>query len=48
LALVTLGFGVSVPTLLLIWEDLTGGHQGLVVDSPTILGITISGEKGLY
>jgi len=48
LALVTLGFGVSVPILLLIFKDLTGGHQGLVVDSPTILGVTISGEKGFY
>jgi branched-chain amino acid transport system permease protein len=48
LALVTLGFGVSVPTLLLISKDLTGGHQGLVVDSPTLFGILVSGEKALY
>ncbi len=48
LALVTLGFGVSVPHLILLWKDVTGGHQGLVVDSPKLLWLEISDEKTFY
>ena len=48
LVLVTLGFGVSVPHLIALWKSMTGGHDGLVVDSPTVLGLAISGPKSYY
>jgi len=48
LILVTMGFGVSVPHLLVMWKSMTGGHDGMVVDSPTFLGFDLSGPKMFY
>lgn len=48
LAVVTLAVGVSVPPLLLIGKDLTGGHQGLYVPRPTVFGLQVAGEKAYY
>ena len=37
LAVATLGFGLSIPEIVLHWEKLTGGYTGLLVSRPTWL-----------
>lgn len=37
LALVTLGFGISVPQIMLNWSNLTGGYSGMSVTKPNII-----------
>jgi len=48
LILVTLGFGVSVPHLIAMWKSVTGGHDGMAVNGPTLLGLDVSGPKKYY
>lgn len=44
LAVVTLGFGISIPVIILNWTSLTNGYSGILVPSPNLLG----GRLGLY
>lgn len=37
LAVVTLGFGISVPLIVLNWSSLTGGYSGMAVTKPEII-----------
>ncbi|SER86835.1 branched-chain amino acid ABC transporter permease [Psychrobacillus sp. OK032] len=37
LAVVTLGFGISVPQIILNWQGLTGGYSGMSVAKPTFI-----------
>lgn len=37
LAVVTLGFGISVPVIALNWNSLTNGYSGMIVSSPDVL-----------
>jgi branched-chain amino acid transport system permease protein len=37
LAVVTLGFGISVPVIALNWTSLTNGYSGLLVSTPDLL-----------
>ncbi|MEW5913998.1 MAG: branched-chain amino acid ABC transporter permease [Thermodesulfobacteriota bacterium] len=48
LVLVTLGFGASIPHLLVYFHDLTGGHNGLQVAGATLLGLPITSGKQFY
>src|SRR5699024_6299077 len=34
LAVVTLGFGISIPVIILNWTSLTNGYSGILVPSP--------------
>jgi branched-chain amino acid transport system permease protein len=42
LGIVTLAFALFVQQILLEWESLTGGHQGLYVPRPEIAGFSLS------
>ena len=42
LAVVTLGFGLSVPLILMNWESVTGGYNGMAVIRPSILSSDLS------
>jgi len=44
LAIATLGFGIAVQQVLLNWEEVSGGHMGLVVPRPQIGDWVVRGD----
>ncbi|RFU66032.1 branched-chain amino acid ABC transporter permease [Peribacillus glennii] len=42
LAVATLGFGLSIPQIVLNWDGLTGGYSGLAVTKPLMFGSDFS------
>jgi branched-chain amino acid transport system permease protein len=48
LAVATLGFGISVPLVILNTESLSGGHMGLNPPRPTAFGFTFSSDLSYY
>lgn len=42
LAVVTLGFGLSIPLILMNWESLTGGYNGMAVMRPDLFSSDLS------
>jgi branched-chain amino acid transport system permease protein len=48
LGIVTLGFGIAVDQIALTWDSLTGGGQGIHVQSPTLLGINVGSPVAMY
>ena len=48
LAIATLIFGLAVEHLLGVWEGLTGGHDGILVEDLVIFGANLSTTNGFY
>lgn len=48
LAIATLGFGVAVPQVLLKWETVSGGFDGLKPSAPLLFGYKLSFEEDYY
>lgn len=48
LAIATLGFGVAVPQVLLKWETVSGGFDGLKPQAPLLFGYKLSYEEDYY
>lgn len=48
LAIATLGFGVAVPQVLLKWETVSGGFDGLKPQAPFLFGYKLSNEEDYY
>ncbi len=48
LAIATLGFGVAVPQILVKWEAVSGGFDGLKPPAPMLLGYKLSMEEDYY
>jgi branched-chain amino acid transport system permease protein len=47
LAIATLGFGLTITQIIGRWE-LFGGHMGMQVAKPSLLGLTLSSDRSLY
>lgn len=48
LAIATLGFGAAVPQLLVKWDALSGGYNGLKPPRPELFGWTLETDWALY
>lgn len=48
LALATISFGTALPEVLSKWEEVTGGHAGLLVPRPSIGPLVLQNEVALY
>lgn len=48
LAIATLGFGVAIPQVLLKWEYVSGGFDGLKPPAPLLFGYKLSYEEDYY
>jgi len=48
LAIATLGFGVAIPQVLLKWESVSGGFDGLKPPAPMLFSYKISQEEDYY
>lgn len=48
LAMVTMAFAIIVEHVIGRWGSVTGGHTGLPVPDPTLLGVPLSGPAGFY
>jgi len=48
LGIVTFGYGIAVFQIALKWVDLTGGDQGLHLQTPRLLGFSISDPVSIY
>ena len=48
LAIATLGFGVAVPQVLLKWESVSGGFDGLKPPAPLLFGYKLSLEEDYF
>lgn len=48
LGIVTLGFGIAVAQIALIWDSMTGGAQGIHLHRPTLLGIDVGTPVLMY
>lgn len=48
LAMVTMAFAIIVEHVLGRWKSVTGGHTGLPVSDPVLLGYSLAGPKGFY
>ena len=48
LAVATLGFGITVPLVILNTESISGGHMGLNPPRPTLFGFTFSTDLSYY
>jgi branched-chain amino acid transport system permease protein len=48
LAIATLGFGVAVPQVLVKWESVSGGFDGLKPPAPLLFGYKLSWEEDYY
>lgn len=48
LAIATLGFGVAVPQVLLKWESVSGGFDGLKPPAPLLFGYKLSFEEDYF
>jgi branched-chain amino acid transport system permease protein len=48
LAMVTMAFAIIVEHVIGRWRSVTGGHTGLGVPDPTILGVSLAGPTGFY
>lgn len=48
LAVATLGFGITVPLVILNSEKVSGGHMGLNPPRPTLFGFTFSTDLSYY
>ncbi|MBI5526802.1 MAG: branched-chain amino acid ABC transporter permease [Deltaproteobacteria bacterium] len=47
LAIATLGFGLTITQVIGRWE-LFGGHMGMQVPKPSVLGLSFSSDRSLY
>lgn len=48
LAIATLGFGVAVPQMLVKWESVSGGFDGLKPKAPLLFGYKLSAEEDYF
>ena len=48
LAIATLGFGVAVPQILVKWETVSGGFDGLKPAAPLLFGYKLSAEEEYF
>jgi branched-chain amino acid transport system permease protein len=48
LAMVTLAFAIVTEHGLGRWKSLTGGHNGMAVPDPTLLGFSLGGPRAFY
>lgn len=48
LALASMSFGAAVPEIVLKWDELTGGHAGIMVPKPALGALTLVSEAHIY